>query len=294
MSLTIDAHHHLWDLSVTPQPWLNDSMGPINRSFVHDDLVDAIDGRVDASIIVQTASSEAETLLMLETAAASPVISGVVGWVDLTADDVAQRIAALVASPNGSLLVGIRHQTHDEPDLNWLGRDDVRRGIASVGAAGLVFELLLRPEHLEVAAAVVADLPDVAFVLDHLAKPNIAEGSLQSWEAELQVLASEPNVTCKVSGLVTEADWQHWAVGDLQPFVDVAVAAFGPERIMFGSDWPVCLLAADYSTVLGAAETLLGSYSAADRAAMFGENAQRIYGLSISPSSDPQKEDGSC
>jgi len=279
MNSIIDAHHHMWDLDLTPQVWLDDSMGPINRSFFHDDLDSATAGRVEKTVVVQTVSSEDETLLMLDIAAASPIVDGVVGWVDLTQPNVADRLAALKESSAGAFLRGIRHQVHDEADTDWLVRDDVRRGLAAVGAAGLVFDLLLRPQHLAVATETARALPDVSFVLDHIAKPQIAAGVLGTWAHDLAALAALPNVACKLSGLVTEADWESWTVDDLAPFAHAAIDAFGPERIMYGSDWPVCLLAASYDQMLEATEELLSRYSAHEREAMFAKTARQMYGL---------------
>jgi len=283
MNSIIDAHHHLWDLAVTPQPWLDEAMGPINQSFSHDDLLRAVGSRVESTVIVQTVSDVAETELMLEIAERSALVGGVVGWVDLTAVDVADRLAALTGSPTGSWLRGIRHQVHDEPDVEWIGRSDVRRGLAALGAAGLVFDLLLRPEHLRVAAEVVRDLPDVTFVLDHIAKPRIADGELDGWAADIRRLASLPNVMCKLSGLVTEADWAAWTTAELQPFADVVLDAFGPNRVMFGSDWPVCLLAASYDDVVESAVTLTAACSATEQAAVFSGNAAEVYRLHLGP-----------
>jgi len=294
----VDAHHHLWDLTVTPQTWLNDSMGPINRSFDHNDLVEATGGEIATTIIVQTTGSEAETYAMLETAATSELVGGVVGWVDLTAADVADRLAAIQASPHGSWLRGIRHQVHDEPDRHWLGRADVRRGLTAVGEAGLVFDLLIRPEHLEVSTAVARDLPEVSFVVDHIAKPDVAGGfaggSAADWEVNLRELATLPNVACKLSGMVTEADWQSWTAADLRPFANVVLDAFGYDRVMYGSDWPVCLLAATYEQVLGATTHLIAELSASERNAVLGANARRIYRLPEATDRNEPKAGATC
>src|SRR5581483_6708598 len=174
---------------------------------------------------------------------------GVVGWVDLTAPDVADRLAALRELPCGGRLVGIRHDVQNEPDPEWLLRPEVQRGLRAVAAAGLAYDVVVREPQWPAVRAAVRALPEVAFVLDHLGKPPVAAGRLEPWSGWLGELAAEPNVTAKVSGLVTEADWERWTAADLRPYVERGLAAFGPGRLMFGSDWPVCLLAAPYEEV---------------------------------------------
>ena len=234
---------------------------------------------MDATVVVQARHDLAETRELLATAAVTPFIAGVVGWVDLTADDVAGTIDALRAGPGGDRLVGIRHQVHDEPDAAWLVRRDVRRGLAAVEAAGLAYDLLVRPREFPAARAVVEDLPDLQFVVDHLAKPPLRGGETEPWAAGLRSFGARPNVWCKLSGLVTEADWATWTVGDLAPFVEAALSAFGPDRLLFGSDWPVCLLAASYQDVIGAARELTASLGPSERAAVFGGTARSVYRL---------------
>jgi L-fuconolactonase len=193
---------------------------------------------------------------------------------------VASRIAELRAGPGGDRLVGIRHQVHDEPDPRWLLRDTVLAGLEAVAAAGLVYDLLVREPQLSAAAACARRLPELAFVVDHLAKPRIARGPADpGWEAALAPLADLGNVACKVSGMVTEAEWRSWRPADLAPYVERVAAWFGDERLLFGSDWPVCLLAADYGTVAATARTLLAGRPPAALDAILGGNAARVYGL---------------
>lgn len=279
MSLRVDAHHHLWDLDLTPQRWLDESMEVLRRSFLPDELREAAFGLVDQTVVVQTSSDEAETVWMLAQAAATAPIAGVIGWVDLTDVAVGERLAALQARDEGHLLVGIRHQVHDEDDVDWLRRPEVHAGLDAVGAAGLVYDLLIRPAHLDAAVAAARAAPEVSFVVDHIAKPMIAAGRDELWASGISELAALPNVTCKLSGLVTEADWDAWTVEDLIPFFDVVMESFGADRIMFGSDWPVCLLAASYGDVVDATEGLVARCSDAERAAVLGGTADRIYGL---------------
>jgi L-fuconolactonase len=276
----VDAHHHFWDPGEADYPWLTDDLAVIRRPFGPDDLAPELAATgVRATVLVQTRSSQDETADFLALAAAIPFVAGVVGWVDLTDPTVADAIAELRAGPGGQHLVGIRHQVHDEPDAEWLQRDDVTRGIRAVGAAGLAYDLLLRPRELPAALELAKRLPDTRFVIDHLAKPPIKTGDVAPWRSRIGAFAPLEHVACKVSGLVTEADWSSWKPADLQPFVDHAIDVFGPERLLFGSDWPVCLLAATYPQVVGTAGTLLEGLSDDELAAVMGGNAARIYGL---------------
>jgi L-fuconolactonase len=276
----IDAHHHLWDPAHANYPWMTAELGPIIRPFGVDDLAPLLRAAgVDGTIVVQARHDLAETRELLAIAAATPFIAGVVGWVDLTAPDVAETIRALRAEPGGDRLVGIRHQVHDEADPDWLGRADVGRGLDAVEAAGLAFDLLIRPREFPAASAAVRDRPNLRFVLDHLGKPPLRDGDLGAWVAGLRDLAARPNVSCKLSGLVTEADWATWRIEEFAPPVAIALAAFGPERVLFGSDWPVCLLAASYADVVRIARELTARLSASERAAIFGGTACDVYRL---------------
>ncbi|MFL5757873.1 MAG: amidohydrolase family protein, partial [Chloroflexota bacterium] len=215
----------------------------------------------------------------LAVAGTSPLVAGVVGWVDLTDPGVPAAIDALRAAEGGSRLVGIRHQVHDEPDPDWLSRPDVRRGIRAVADAGLVFDLLLRPRELPAGLAVARAFPDTRFVVDHLAKPPVATHEIEPWASLLRPFGELENVSAKVSGLVTEADWRSWETQDLRRYVDHALEVFGPQRLLFGSDWPVCLLAASYDRVVAAARSVLAELSAGERDAVFGSNARSVYRL---------------
>lgn len=215
-------------------------------------------------------------------------MAGVVGWTDLTAPDVAAELARLGQGKGGRWLRGIRHQVQGEPDPRWLCRDDVREGLAAVADAGLVYDLLVLPGQLPAAVETARELPQLAFVLDHCAKPPVASGELEPWAADLRALAALPNVSCKLSGLVTEADWAQWTVADLRPYAEVVLEAFGPERVMFGSDWPVCTLAASYADVVAAAEELTGRLSEPERFEVFGRTAHRVYGLELSAAMVPK------
>ena len=278
--MIVDAHHHFWDPRKADYSWLTDELATIRRAFGPADLAPELEATgVEGTVLVQTRSSLDETVEFLETADATPFIRGVVGWVDLTDPAVADVIARLRGGRGGDRLVGIRHQAHDEPDPDWLVRDDVVRGIRAVGSAGLVYDLLVRPRELPAALALARRLPDAQFVIDHLAKPPIASGELTPWEARIAPFRQLEHVACKVSGMVTEADWSSWTPHDLQPYMDRVLDVFGPDRLLFGSDWPVCLLAASYGDVIAAAQATLGGLSESDRAKIFGGTAAAAYRL---------------
>jgi L-fuconolactonase len=277
---TVDAHHHFWDPATADYPWLTDDLAPIRRAFGPTDLAPLLrESRIDQTVVVQTRSSHDETRDFLATAAAHPFIAGVVGWVDLTEPSVGDDLAALRAGPGGDRLVGIRHQVQDEPDPEWLGRADVRRGLGEVAPAGLAYDLLARTRELPAAIDAAAALPGLRFVLDHAAKPPIASRVREPWTTLIRRLARLENVSCKLSGLVTEADWATWKPDHLRPYVETVLEAFGPARVMFGSDWPVCLLAASYERVVETAIELTRELTAAERARVFGGTAIETYEL---------------
>lgn len=280
--MTVDTHHHLWDLDVREQPWMTGSeMDPLRRDFRPADLQDAMRGTsVDATVLVQTVADPDETPEMLVLAETVDRIAAVVGWVDLTAKDARERIGRLQTHPSGGWLRGIRHQVEDEADPDWLIRPDVLAGLGAVEDAGLLYELLVRPHQLPAAIKAVGQFPQLTFVLDHCAKPDVAAGELEPWASRIRALAAHPNVVCKLSGLVTQDDWA--AQPDpsrLRACTEVVLDAFGPSRVMFGSDWPVCLLAASYAEVLGVAKDLTSGLSDTERAAVFDTTAREIYNL---------------
>lgn len=275
----VDAHHHVWDLTMRDQPWTAD-LPPLRRSFDIEALRPSLTAHgIDATIVVQTVCVAEETPELLQLAAKDPAVAGVVGWVDLTAPDVDDRLAELRAHPDGGALVGVRHQVQSEPDDRWLCREDVRRGLSALGDVGLVFDLLVTRTQLPAAIETVRALPQVRFVLDHAGKPDIAGGAIEPWHTDITALAALPNVAVKLSGLTTEADREAWTVADLAPYVDTLVEAFAPSRMIFGSDWPVCLLAGSYDVTIAAADQLTRHLNAADRAEIFGGTAIRWYGI---------------
>lgn len=276
----IDAHHHLWDPARADYPWMTETMAPIDRRFGLDHLEPLLSAAgVDGTVLVQARHDLAESRELLAVAGSTRFILGVVAWLDLTAPDVSETIASLRGGPGGDRLVGIRHHVHDEPDPEWLSRNEVRRGLEAVSAADLAYDLLVRPREFPAALSVVRDLPDLRFVIDHLGKPSIREGTMEPWASGLRPFGGLPNVWCKLSGLVTEADWTTWRVPDLAPYVDLALMTFGPGRLLFGSDWPVCLLAASYADVVHAAHESCADLSPRERAAIFGGTASHVYRL---------------
>lgn len=279
--MTVDAHHHVWDLAVRDQDWIKGpELAPLRRTFTLADLEpQARATGVDATVLVQTVTVPEETPEFLALAEAHDLIAGVVGWVDLTRPDVADELARLRALPGGRYLKGIRHQVQAEPDPRWLLRPDVRRGLAAVAEAGLVHDLVVLPHQLPACTRAAAGHPGLTFVLDHLGKPPIASGATEPWAAAVRAFAALPNTVCKLSGMVTEADLATWTPADLRPYADLVLDAFGPGRLMYGSDWPVCTLAAPYADVLATARRLTSALSGAERTALFEGTASRVYGL---------------
>ncbi|KPI04400.1 amidohydrolase 2 [Actinobacteria bacterium OK006] len=279
--MRVDAHHHVWDLSVRDQDWITGpELRPLRRDFGVADLApQARAAGVDRTVLVQTITVREETPEFLALAEQGELIAGVVGWTDLTRPDVADELARLRGLPGGRHLKGIRHQVQGEPDPEWLLRPDVRDGLAAVAEAGLVYDLVVLPHQLPACVRAAAGHPGLTFVLDHLGKPPIATGALRPWATAVRALAALPNTVCKLSGMVTEADHAKWTVDGLRPYADTVLDAFGPGRLMFGSDWPVCTLAASYGQVVDVAEELSGGLGAEERAEVFGGTATRVYRL---------------
>jgi len=276
----VDAHHHVWDLAVRDQPWIaGAAMAPIRRSFGVDDLrPTATAAGVTATVVVQTVTVPGETPELLALAAADPLVAGVVGWTDLTSREISRELARLAACPGGRHLVGVRHQVQSEPDEDWLRRPDVLRGLRAVAAAGLCYDLVVLPHQLPAAAYAATQVPELTLILDHAGKPSIGRGDLGPWRAAVRAFAARPNTACKLSGLVTEAP-AGAPPAAFRPVADVILDAFGPDRVMFGSDWPVCLLAQNYEGVVELAQRLTAGLSEAERTAVFSSTAVRLYGI---------------
>lgn len=273
----IDAHQHFWIYRAEEYDWIDESMVPLRRDFLPGDLAperhkDGFHG----SIAVQARQSLEETRWLLELADGDPSIMGVVGWVDLRSPDVYSQLEAFSRNLK---LVGIRHIVQSEPDDRFLLRDDFLRGISLLERFDLTYDILIYAKHLGVAAEFVKQFPRQRFVLDHLAKPNVKTGEIASWAAGIRRLAEFPNVFCKLSGLVTEADWKSWKPEQITPYFSVAFEAFGPERLMIGSDWPVCLVAGTYGRVMDLVKTYLSQCSSEVQEGVLGGNAQRFWKL---------------
>ena len=273
--MIVDAHQHFWHYNPREYDWIDERMHALKRDFMPDDLVPHMEqAGVDATIAVQTRQTLEETDWLLRLAEAHPFIAGVVGWIDLRADDVEASVERLLDQPR---LAGIRHIVQGEPDDRFLLDAAFGRGIAALGRAGLPYDVLIYPRHLPVAAEFVSRFPAQTFVLDHLAKPEIRKGAIDAWTRDLRRLAGAPNVWCKLSGLVTEADWGGWTPAQIHPYLDVAFDCFGAERLIAGSDWPVCTVAADYSRTMAVVRDYLGAFTSAERELVLGRNAQTVY-----------------
>jgi len=291
---TVDAHHHVWDLSVRHQPWLDQpELAPLRRNFVLSDLEpEAAAQGVTSTVLVQTVVEPGETPEMLALAARSGLIAGVVGWVDLEAPGAGDAIGALRQLPGGEFLVGIRHPVLIEPDPDWLTRPAVLRGLAAVAAAGLAFDVVTGPGQLPAAVTAAAATPQLTFVLDHLGNPELSAEVDAVWANAFRGFAALPNTVAKLSGILGEPPPGAAAAGaagtgggtqtaHMRPYYDLALAGFGPDRLMFGSDWPVCTLTARYADVLAAARSLTAGLSDAEKDAVFRGTAQRAYRLDL-------------
>jgi L-fuconolactonase len=275
--MQIDAHQHFWLYHSLEYAWIDDSMAALRRNFLPHDLAGELKSAgFDGSIAVQARQSLGETRWLLELAGKSASIVGVVGWIDLRSPDVRSQLKPLVHNPK---LVGVRHIVQSEPDDGFLLRPDFLRGISVLEEFDLAYDLLIYTRHLPVAIEFVQKFPRQRFVVDHLAKPPIKSEKLDFWAQGIGELAKFPNVYCKVSGLVTEADWQRWTPDQIRPCLEVAFECFGPERLMIGSDWPVCLVAASYPTVIQLAKDYIAVRSPQSLSAVLGGNAARFYGL---------------
>ncbi|MFG1793063.1 amidohydrolase family protein [Nocardia sp. NPDC049149] len=275
--MVVDAHFHLWDIWRHDYPHPDDARVESSRHVFGPMEFTAVTApyRIEAAVLVQELASAEETRYLLAHAVTNPMIAGVVGWVDLTAPDVAEQLAAL----NCTALTGIRHPVCDEPDPRWLLRDDVMCGLRAVGAAGLAYDLHISEREMPAAIEAAATLPETRFVIDHLALPRIGERARDPWAAHFDSLATLPNVTAKLSGLITQANWTSWTVADLVPYTQHALEAFGPDRLMFGSDWPISALATPYEQVLETTDALLSGLNHAERTAVMDTTARRVYCL---------------
>jgi L-fuconolactonase len=275
--MRLDSHQHFWHYSPTEHTWMTDQMGILKHEFLPQDLEPLLAGiHFDGCIAVQARQNLEETRWLLELAEQYPFIKGVVGWVDLCSEQLPSQLQRFARHRK---LVGVRHIVHDEPDDQFMLRLEFRRGISQLRAFNLTYDLLLFPKHLPVAAQLVEEFPEQPFVLDHIAKPRIAEGLVFPWQEDLLRLAKIPNVSCKLSGMVTEARWQQWRPGDFHRYLDIAFDAFGADRLMIGSDWPVCTLSGAYQPVMKIVIDYVQKFSPEAQAAILGGNCAQFYGI---------------
>jgi L-fuconolactonase len=273
----IDAHQHFWHYDAVEYGWIDDAMAALRRDFLPHDLKPLLDeSGFDGCVAVQARQTIEETHWLLELAARNEFIRGVVGWVDLRSPNLAEQLGELTRN---SKLVAVRHIVQSEPDDEFMLRPDFRRGIAQLAEFGLVYDVLVYPRQLRAAVKLVTQFPWQRFVLDHIAKPLIAQAALEPWNTDIRALAQLPNVSCKVSGMVTEARWNQWRPQDFHPYLDVVFEAFGHQRIMIGSDWPVCMVAADYGSTMRIVTDYIAQLPSEQQDAILGENCAGFYPL---------------
>jgi L-fuconolactonase len=277
--MRLDSHQHFWQYAPADYPWMTEELRTLRRDYLPPDLQPQLAAvGIDGTVAVQAQQTVAEARWLLQLAEQHPFIMGVVGWVDLRSERVDDALAELAQHPK---FVGVRHVAQDEPDDRFLVLPEFQRGIARLQAHQLTYDLLIYPRQLRAAIELVQRFPEQPFVLDHLAKPALRTGTVSPWREEVRELALSGNVCCKVSGLVTEASWQAWRADDFRPYLDVVFDAFGPSRLMFGSDWPVCTLAGTYEQVYRLVDEYTRGLGPAEREQLFGGTAARFYGIQV-------------
>jgi L-fuconolactonase len=274
--MRLDSHQHFWRYNPAHQVWMTDAMDVLRRDYLPGELEPLLKSiGFDGSIAVQARQMVEETEWLLELADQHDFIKGVVGWVDLCSPKLRGQLEEYSKQPK---FVGVRHVVHDEPDDQFMLLPEFRRGIAQLRDFDLTYDLLLFPTHLPVALTLVSEFPEQPFVVDHIAKPAIGERKFSPWKEDLRCLAAFPNVCCKLSGMVTEAKWKQWRPEDFRRYLDIVIAAFGTDRVMAGSDWPVCTLSGDYSSVMGLVLDYVQQFPATAREGILGDNCVRFYG----------------
>ena len=275
--IVVDSHHHFWDVGKLDYPWMPPGENVLRRNYLPQDLAPLLErNEVSRTVVVQASHSLEEANFLLALAEANDLVAGVVAWVDLRSPNVGRVLDELGRRPK---LVGIRHQVHDEADESWLTGAEVIRGLKELEQRELTYDLLLRPPHLKYVPRLVEEVPGLRMVVDHIAKPLIAQGVMEPWASDTAAVAAMPGIYCKISGMVTEADHARWSADDLRPYVSHVIERFGFDRLMWGSDWPVCLLAATYDQVLRVALDAVGPVSDEERAKLMGRNAIDFYRL---------------
>jgi len=281
--MRIDSHHHVWDLSVREQGWMvGEALNPIKKSFSINDLRQAITGcGIDKTVVVQTVTNYDETPELLELADTDDLVAGVVGFLKIDAEDAISHLDSYQLLRGFKYLVGIRDIAHDYEDVKYLSKPQVIKNVQELGKRGLVYDLLTKTPHMRAAIDLVKACPNTKFVLDHISKPYIAKGDMQPWADQITELASFENVVVKVSGLFTEADWKNWKKEDFWPYLEHITKSFTPNRMMFGSDWPVCLLAATYKQSIDLVEEFTSKFSESEKNAFWAGTANKAYGLNL-------------
>ena len=281
--MRIDSHHHVWDLSVREQGWMvGEALNPIKKNFSINDLRQAITGcGIDKTVVVQTVTNYDETPELLELADTDDLVAGVVGFLKIDAEDAISHLDSYQSLRGFKYLVGIRDIAHDYEDVKYLSKPQVIKNVQELGKRGLVYDLLTKMPHMRAAIDLVKACPNTKFVLDHISKPYIAKGDMQPWADQITELASFENVVVKVSGLFTEADWKNWKKEDFWPYLEHITKSFTPNRMMFGSDWPVCLLAATYKQSIDLVEEFTSKFSESEKNAFWAGTANKAYGLNL-------------
>ena len=281
--MRIDSHHHVWDLSVREQGWMvGEALNPIKRNFSINDLRQAITGcGIDKTVVVQTVTNYDETPELLELADTDDLVAGVVGFLKIDAEDAIAHLDSYQSLRGFKYLVGIRDIAHDYEDVKYLSKPQVIKNVQELGKRGLVYDLLTKTPHMRAAIDLVKACPNTKFVLDHISKPYIAKADMQPWADQITELASFENVVVKVSGLFTEADWKNWKKEDFWPYLDHITKSFTPNRMMFGSDWPVCLLAATYKQSIDLVEEFTSKFSESEKNAFWAGTANKAYSLNL-------------
>jgi L-fuconolactonase len=278
--MNIDSHQHFWRYNSERDSWITDEMSILKRDFMPEDLIPELHlNEIDGCVAVQADQSERETIFLLNLAAEHQEIQGVVGWINLCSTDLHERLEYFSSFEK---LRGFRHVAQAEPDERFLVREDFMRGVQQLQRFRYTYDILIYPQQLSAAIELVEKIPEQRFVLDHMAKPQLRSGEIQQWAKQMRAISTNQNIYCKASGLITESHWHNWRDFNFTPYLDVVFEAFGPDRIMFGSDWPVCLLAGKYQDVKTLLSTYVQDLPLEQQKKIFGQNAVSFYGLKIS------------
>lgn len=275
--MRIDSHQHFWIYDAIRDSWITEEKSLLQRDFLPNDLAPLLrENNIDGVVAVQADQSQQETQFLVDLSTVYAMIKAVVGWVDLSSDEIEKHLESFARY---SIIKGFRHIVEGEEDGDFLMREDIQRGIRALTKFGYTYDLLIRPIHYQSTLACIEANPDQQFILDHMAKPAISTSEFEEWASFIMAISVYPNVACKISGLAAEADWQHWQLADFAPYIDHVISHFGKDRVLFGSDWPVCLVAASYEENLNIVSSRLSSFTEDEKKAFWGENARRIYNI---------------